>query len=67
MFSVEYFHEIYMNQFLKILKAQLKQLMALKNFKSKDMEVFSVYNMKEIIKLNDGPSVKVVFLPVAEV
>lgn len=36
-FSVEYFHEIYIHQFLKILKVLLGQLMALKSFKPSNM------------------------------
>ncbi len=66
-FTVDYFHEIYMNQFIKILKTLLRQLISLKSFKPTQMEVLSVYNLQEILKLecNKYP-VKVIFFPVAE-
>lgn len=66
-FSREYFHEIYIHQFLKILKALLSQLMALKNFKPGEMEILSIYNIEEILREDCSPHrVKVVFFPVAE-
>jgi hypothetical protein len=45
-FSVEYFHEVYIHQFIKILNALMSQLIALKNFKKEEMEVFSVYHTR---------------------
>lgn len=39
-----------MNQFIKILKALLKQLISLKNFNTSQMQIFSVYNLREGLK-----------------
>jgi hypothetical protein len=36
-FSFDYFYEVYMNQFIKVLKALFKQLINLKNFKIEQM------------------------------
>lgn len=66
-FTKDYFHEIYIHQFLKILKTLLTQLMVLKNFKNNEMEIFSIYNIQEILrdKCSKYP-IKVIFFPVAE-
>jgi SepF-like predicted cell division protein (DUF552 family) len=56
-----------MNQFIKILKALMKQLISLKNFKHENMQIFSVYDLKKGLKeANNNYSIKVIFFPVAE-
>jgi hypothetical protein len=56
-----------MNQFVKTLKALLRQLIALKSFKSENMEILSVYNIQEVLRSNCNKyPVKVIFFPVAE-
>lgn len=50
-----------------MLKTLLSQLMALKNFKSEDMEILSIYNFQEVLRQNCSKhSIKVIFFPVAE-
>ena len=66
-FSVEYFYEVYMNQFIKVLKSLLKQLISLKNFKSEQMEIFTVYNMRSGLREDCTKyPIKLIFFPVAE-
>jgi hypothetical protein len=64
-FSVEYFEEVYLNQFLKVLKSLLKQLIALKGFNRSGMQIFSVDDLKAGLNGSKHPT-KLVFLPVAE-
>ncbi|XP_031472708.1 uncharacterized protein LOC116245181 [Nymphaea colorata] len=67
-FSVEYFFEVYQNQFIKVLKALLRQLISLKNFDAKKMEVFSVYDLYRGLESDHQKyPIKLVFFPVAEV
>lgn len=41
--------------------------MALKNFKSQDMEILSIYNFQEVLRQNCSKHpIKVIFFPVAE-
>lgn len=57
-----------MNQFVKTLKALLRQLIAFKNLKSDSMEVLSVYNIEEVLSTDcQKYPVKVIFFPMAEV
>lgn len=65
-FSYEYYEEIYICQFIKILKSLLNQLIQLKEYKRNQIEVFSEHNIDEIQKysLFDKP-VKVIYFPVA--
>lgn len=67
-FSVEYFFEIYLNQFIKVLKSLLRQLISLKNFKTEKMEVFTIYDLYRGLESNHtSKPIKLVFFPVAEV
>lgn len=47
-FSYEYYEEIYICQFVKIQKSLLNQLVQLKGYKIKNIEVFSEHNITEI-------------------
>lgn len=67
-FSVEYFFEVYQNQFIKVLKALLRQLISLKNFDVKKMEVFTIYDLYRGLESDHQKfPIKLVFFPVAEV
>jgi len=55
-----------MNQFIKVLKSLFKQLINLKNFKIEQMEIFSVYNIRQGLKSDSKTlPIKVIFFPVA--
>ena len=56
---------MYLNQFLKVLKSLLKQLIALKGFDRSHMQISSADNLKEGLN-GSKHSIKLVFLPVAE-
>jgi hypothetical protein len=45
-FSYEYYEEIYICQFVKIQKSLLNQLVQLKGFRIKNIEVFSEHNIQ---------------------
>lgn len=65
-FSYEYYEEIYICQFIKIQKSLLNQLVQLKGYKTKNMEVFSEHNIKEISSYDlFSKPIKVIFFPVA--
>lgn len=65
-FSYEYYEEIYICQFIKIQKSLLNQLVQLKGYKTKNMEVFSEHNIKEIASYDlFSKPIKVIFFPVA--
>jgi hypothetical protein len=51
-FSVEYFFEVYQNQFIKVLKSLLRQLIALKNFDVSKMEIFTIYDLYRGLESN---------------
>jgi hypothetical protein len=67
-FSVEYFIEVYQNQFNKVLKSLLRQLISLKNFSIDNMEIFTIYDLYQGLESDSAQKpVKLVFFPVAEV
>lgn len=66
-FSVEYFEEVYMNQFVKVLRHLFRQLISFKNFNQSDMEILPVYHLKDVLRMpQDDKPIKVVLFPVAE-
>lgn len=65
-FSVDYFTEVYLNQFVKVLKSLLRQLIVLKGFQPSRMEVVSVFNLHQALANTTKP-IKLLFFPVAEV
>lgn len=65
---MEYFFEVYLNQFIKVLKSLLRQLISLKNFKTEKMEVFTIYDLhRGLVSNHTAKPIKLVFFPVAEV
>lgn len=65
-FSYEYYEEIYICQFIKIQKSLLNQLIQLKGYKTKDIELFSEHYIGEIEKYNlFAKHIKVIFFPMA--
>ena len=64
---MEYFHEVYINQFIKVLRHLFRQLINFKGFSSSSMEILSIYNTQEILRIhsNEYP-IKVILFPVAE-
>lgn len=42
-FTQDYFEEVYVYQFMKIIKSLLKQLFELKNLKTQNMELISIF------------------------
>ena len=49
-FTQDYFEEVYVYQFMKIIKSLLKQLFELKNLKTQNMELISIFEVRERLK-----------------
>lgn len=58
---------MYLNQFVKVIKSLLRQLIALKGFDRSRMQIFSVNDLKEGLGSDSSKHpIKLVFLPMAE-
>lgn len=62
-FTQDYFEEIYIYQFMKIVRALLRQLMELKSYKSSDVELISYFEVREKLYRKSDKKIKIVFIP----
>jgi hypothetical protein len=63
-FTQDYFEEVYVYQFMKIIKSLLKQLFELKNLKTQNMELISIFEVRERLKKDSKKPIKVIFVPI---
>lgn len=49
---------------MKIIKSLLKQLFELKNLKTQNMELISIFEIRERLKKDSKKPIKVIFIPI---
>lgn len=62
-FTQDYFEEVYIYQFMKIVRALLRQLFELKSYKPEDVELISHFEVREKLSRPSNKKIKIIFIP----